>query len=125
MAGGCNWRTGHWRPHWHPARRISRGARSSASLRRDAANCHGVPTVGLLIVGLPIVRKASRFTACGKRLLGELPSPSTCQPGDVIFRQDRAPELNQPDSIAPFGFFFWWVFFFFFVFLTLLHRRPQ
>ena len=33
---------GHWRPHWHRARRISRGARSTASLRRDAANCHGV-----------------------------------------------------------------------------------
>ena len=46
MAGGCNWRTRHWRPHWHRARRISRGARSTASLRRDAANCHGVPIVG-------------------------------------------------------------------------------
>ena len=65
MAGGCNWRTGHWRPHWHRARRISRGARSTASLRRDAANCHGVP-----VVGLPIVRKAFRLTGCGMRLLG-------------------------------------------------------
>ena len=43
MAGRCNWRDGHWCPHWHPARRISRGARSNASVRRDAANCHGVP----------------------------------------------------------------------------------
>ena len=45
MAGGCNWRTGHWRPHWHPARRISRGAAiicQSATRRRKlpwASDC--------------------------------------------------------------------------------------
>ena len=48
MAGGCNWRTGHWRPHWHRARRVIRWARSGASLRRDVANYHGVPVTGKL-----------------------------------------------------------------------------
>ena len=75
MAGGCNWRTGHWRPQGTPAghptaHRACRSpfhrARSSASVRRDAANYHGIEQLGRAKscaygVRSAVTRRASRI----------------------------------------------------------------
>src|SRR5437867_3918419 len=101
MAGGCNWRTGHWRALIGVApRRFSRGTQSTASLRRDVANYHGDGVVG---ENLARLRSTVRGRQAGflYRRLGAGGSEARRQsrrggqPRDAIFREDPRGGINQ------------------------------
>ena len=73
VAATVTGKTSHWESR--PAR-ITRRARSTASLRRDVAKCHG----------LCLERKRAGPTGCGRRLPGGLRGPRPVAP--VVRRQE-------------------------------------
>ena len=115
MAGGCNWRDGHWRPHWHRARRISRGARSNASLRRDAANCHRVTARKALprrcrapesmrsSGGIPRTSNQSNLAANNKRKGRSAPLRRTVGGNQARFTHDDLEPAARRQEASKFG----------------------